>query len=766
MSKIVTMFILLWSLIINLCSSFALEMTRKEFCDSQALSKNEFSKSILKIEGRTPHPALLQTVIRLIEDFNIPGPFIFHFTDYVGPKKVWSLKLSTAHHIYFSKNAPDLLLGIELEKIEQEVCAPGSRGDKTFTINYTNTVIEQFLRNVATKESLASTLKKKTGWELRSLPGEKYYDDEQEFRTEELVTLIKQLMDIPQEIFKKMKIKKLTRWRYGAPLPEPDASAIYFVNEEKIIFSDSALMDQEKDVYGEGTILHEMGHAFWYGQSEQFKDKFSSISWSKNNGKWEKLASGSSGFISEYSMKSPDEDFAEHFSGYIHHPERLRSSAPKKNEFLEKHAFSDVSYFTTVAENAKIKIDSPTPDTKPPWLEKDFISSYRLDVKARNDQSKISDIYFEVNKAQDDLSGIAPALITLTHTQNKNYKIFIQTTPQKRPDGSFGLTASLISDPKKLAPGNYLLGTLPLSDMAGNTQYYESTGIPEVFIDGFMSLEDPSKQDIDVAKIRLDKLPPIDGYPGLKVTLPIPYEENFDSIHLTWEFPTLEGKTVHVCGLSRNFPCLMTERLGDQIVIHNYFHKQYPNSQVKLASLTINRKATENSAQDREYVTIPVNTPHLQTSIDTGKNYFDLIDLEVNQMKLKAVTKENKEGGNQNIEISIPLTNANAGKYYIMTTIRTPTGKSILDIVNENGVNKGYVLDEGGTKYLRFIVPLKKNPEDGIYMIESFRIKTEYPRHKNLPLDQNRLSEKTIKLIERGIKRTFTIKDDRFTELN
>jgi hypothetical protein len=122
------MFIILKILIAIILPSHALEMTRKELCDNQELLKSEVSKVQFKIQGGTPHPILLRTIIKTAEDFNISGPFIFHFTDFVGPKKVWSLKLSSAHHIYFSKNAPDLLLGIELEKIEKEVCQPNWTG--------------------------------------------------------------------------------------------------------------------------------------------------------------------------------------------------------------------------------------------------------------------------------------------------------------------------------------------------------------------------------------------------------------------------------------------------------------------------------------------------------------------------------------------------------------------------------------------------------------------------------------------------------------
>ena len=68
---------------------------------------------------------------------------------------------------------------------------------------------------------------------------------------------------------------------------------------------------------------------------------------------------------------------------------------------------------------------------------------------------------------------------------------------------------------------------------------------------------------------------------------------------------------------------------------------------------------------------------------------------------------------------------------------------------------------------LKYTIPLKKNPEDGVYIVESFELSTKYPHPYPLilPLDQNGVSVRKIKLLERGIKRTFTISDDKIISL-
>lgn len=761
-------------LLVITVDAYALHMSKSDFCLSQEVAEEVKVKNRFTVEGKAPHPVLISTVSRLMEEFNIPGPLIFHFTDYVGPRKVWSLKLSSGHHVYFSRNAIDLLLGIELQKVAEEVCRPEFTGSKSFTVSYTNTVMEQFLRNAASDDSLRKTLEKKTGWKLRREPGEEYYNEEQEFRTEELVTLIKQLMDIPTEVFKKMKLKNVTRWRIGAPLPIKTANAIYYVKDQVIQFGDGAFMDNKQDVYGEGTVLHEMGHAYWYGIPEARREKFINMSWVKKDKEWVKKAPGSDGFITEYSMTNPEEDFAEHFSAFMHNPEFLKRRAMAKNNYFEDNVFTDATFFSTVAENAKVRITSPTPDTKDPWLENDVIFRHLTEAKVREDGSKITDINVVVDKAYDDISGIASTLQSYEHTKNNEYRIIVKLEPERRPDGTWTLKGNYVTNPKELAPGMYRPSTFALKDNAGNTQYYESERLPDVFIDGLLSVEKVPAPEIDLSKINISHAPVINGYPGVIVTLPIPWKEDLDSIHYHWEYEAVQQKTVHVCNPSGKVyrddaPCFLTGKPGENIKLQGYFFKEYPSSTVKLASFSLHYKGTETKSKASHDYIVPQNLSNASIYIETPTQVMRIHDLDVNQMKLKAVTKSNREGGDQNIEVTVPLTNRDAGKFYIYNTVRSPTGKNVLSIATENDSKAGHRIEVvGGVHYLTYTIPLKKNPEDGVYIIESFELKTEFERPFNpgLPLDHNDVAVRKIKLLERGIKRTFTITDDKVTNLN
>jgi hypothetical protein len=170
---------------------------------------------------------------------------------------------------------------------------------------------------------------------------------------------------------------------------------------------------------------------------------------------------------------------------------------------------------------------------------------------------------------------------------------------------------------------------------------------------------------------------------------------------------------------------------------------------------------------NHDYV-VPPLTSNASFQLVTGKSSLPLLDLDVNKMKLSTQTKLNEHQGDQNIEVLLPLMNRYAGKFQIYTTISSPSGKRILELTSERGKDKYTITKISGVDYLKFTIPLKKNPEEGEYILESFEIQTLYdsPTKPFLPLDQNNIADKKIKLLERGIRKTFTISEDRIIRLN
>jgi hypothetical protein len=102
--------------------------------------------------------------------------------------------------------------------------------------------------------------------------------------------------------------------------------------------------------------------------------------------------------------------------------------------------------------------------------------------------------------------------------------------------------------------------------------------------------------------------------------------------------------------------------------------------------------------------------------------------------------------------------------------VRSPSGVKVSTLVTESLRKKYEVQTIQGVEYLNFHLPLKKNPEEGEYIVESFELRTKHsktkPRNPHLPLDLDGLAVQKIKLLERGIKKTFTISDEKIIRHN
>jgi hypothetical protein len=557
----------------------------------------------------------------------------------------------------------------------------------------------------------------------------------------------------------------------GAKLPIPSAQALYYREDQVLLIGDGALMDDPVDLYGEGTIIHEFGHSYWYGISPSTREAFVGISWRRAGSQWVLKSDKSDGFISDYAMSKPEEDFAEHFSGFVHQPEYLKRTASAKDSFFRKTVFKDTSYFSTVAPNAKVFVASANPDKRNPWLDRDFAQSYTATQRELDPVSGAAEIEVQIKGARDDLSGVAKTMITLEHEKNSEYRVFVDLFPVPAADGSTTLKGKTVTEPKKIAKGRYRANSVRISDQAGNREYYKSEFLPALELRGDLSADALTKEEIDFRKIRIETAPPIRGYPGVRVTLPYIYREGMDSIHTTWEFPELEGKTTHVCSFrwkvrSDEVSCVADRTPGKPIQLLLYFHKQYPSSNIKLASFLVRFAGTANTGKSDLSYAVPVGIVEASSRIDTAEPQLRQMDLGVNGMALRAVTAPNKEGGDQNIEFKIPLLNHSAGEFYIYATVRSPTGVRISRIVSETQYKPDYqIVREGSQEFLVFNMELKKNPENGEYLVEGFELKAKYekerPRNPTLPLDLNELSTQKIKLLERGIRKSFTIKDDR-----
>jgi len=713
-----------------------------------------FKDRKMGLYGERPDKELLLLLINLIEVYNVPGPMDFIFLKEEGPEKIFRFKDSFSQ-IMITKNAGEGLLSQSIANVATEVCLKKSQ-ESDFIIEYNNTVFEQFLRALVPKNIILRELKKHTGLSFRSSASDVDFSKEQEFRREELISLYKNFIDIPPHVFNKLALKSMVRMRIGAELVVDGmpAKAVYDPVKEKISLTGNALMENENDIYGEGTILHEIGHAFAKDFDTELMEKFYQISWKKVNGEWRLKRNDSPYFISEYSMKSPEEDFAEHFSAYVHQAEKLRYDYNEKYLFLRDNVFVDTEYFSMVANNARVYIDSKITDSEKPALLGNVKKSFKFIVE----ETEKTNIYVSLSQAYDDLSGINDGFGTLYHTELKDYRIFMRLNPVDSTQKETMLLGTVKYDPARYAPGTYELRTFSLSDKAGNIMRYKDYPIASIKLGGDLGTQ-KRKFDLDVSKIKITPEEKIDGYPVYSIELPLKHLAELDAIFLNWEAQGIEEKT-------RHFISKFTSNAGeDKIKFKFAFYKQYPTSSFNLSTISFRFKGNEKYAPSRYNITMQRRS-NTTIMLDTNESKLKLNEADVNGMRLRAKKKLNKHEGIHNITVKLPLKGKRYANSQFSIVLRDPKGKKIYHHYNEayEKRNPPPSTDSFGNVIYTFDIPLKKYPKKGYYIIESIKTTTNYPKPsftREIAIDTGSAFVDRQKTLERGVRKKLKIFRDK-----
>ncbi|EQC50737.1 hypothetical protein [Bacteriovorax sp. DB6_IX] len=695
----------------------------------------------IQLQGEKPDEDILLSLSYLFQEFGVKGPLKIFFLKEIGPQKIFKDR-KREDILYVTSNAKDLLLVSALREKAREICSTRMKRPKEFHLEYTHTVYEQFLRHVVSSKLVLKKMEDMTGLRFRSKNSEEGYLEEQELRDEEVITLFKSFMDIPNHVFNKMKLKKVVRVRIGLDLN--NASADYTENLKRIRLTDKAMLS-DSQIYGEGTIVHELGHAYQAGQTQNEREEFIKISWRKENGQWVRKENSGKGMISLYAMKNEKEDFAEHFGAFIHEPEKLKNLSPEKFAYFKKKVFIDTEYFSTAAKNAKIFIDSKISDSEKPYLVKELSESLFLSVEKHSFQQTVK---AKVTGVYDDLSGVGPTSLHFRHRKNKTSRFIVNLKPVIKNDQTT-LEGYTDIDLKKLSPGIYDIKSFILEDLAGNSEYFKGNPIASLNLSGEQGTQLRNTK-INIEKIKiLKKDEP--SHPTFIMTLPIEHTDDLERIYLSWNLKHLQERTSHSITHYLSVP-------GDKnIKFEISFNGDYPQGDVSLSRIQVDFHGGAVFQEE----SISENIPEQQKTtlhLKTGKTQMDLIRPLVNKMKLKAVVEDNKYGGIHNILMTLPVQVVNSDKASLMIRIRDPKGKVIYRSYREPNEQ----LEANGPKdqrVIELIMPLRKYPEKGEYIVESIvttsRKSDSYSTGLNL--DSGTAFKVRDKLLERGIRKSFQV---------
>lgn len=619
---------------------------------------------------------------------------------------------------------------------------------------YSNTLFSQLNDIFLSRTVAQNILLREYGISTSINSSEENYEMQEALSGSALLLILKQFKDLPPSVMLLMKLERIVSMKQGYMFVnhrgEEDENIVarYNGSTQTIKIRHDAFFEMNAQK-GEGTVLHEIGHAVWEGMTTEQRNSYLNISWQYNGSKWVTRA-GNTEFVSEYSITEPGEDFPEHFSNYLANSKLLFNRAPTKYKWLKESLFSNFEYVDIVAANLKHYIDSENPDTKAPWVENP--SSEFLKIKILESTPTTVTIQSDAYGLMDDVSGIT-SVVAFLYTNNEIASlIFLQPVPNDPGHYSFTHTFSLS---KFLPNSKVVLTGLMLKDNAGNdadiggrsnsvnvSGYYvepkpatvinlTSNSSPAIFTNS--NVENTWDRDDTIVQVSL-AVAHTTGLTSAEVSMlaedgrPVSFRVESN------QFNSKPGDTnvrfsLRIPGTTpAQFFTLQTVKLNKGSSIENLY---FPDDRrFSIYHLAANQK-------------IP-NTP---------------ADITVEQVKMRSENERNYLGGSKVIYVEIPVTGIDAGHIgSASATIRTPAGVNISnymgDIVERRMVN--------GVLFVTYKVALGPNHARGEYIITELDVSETIsaPQPKsNLGTvvnsnDLNIINGKVIVTLGRGIKTT------------
>lgn len=748
---------------------------RRKFADELGIYVNK--------ESRDVDPVLLAFLYKELKHYRLPPPTILYISDDEHARLVEYGKKGDFNYLSIARNAGYKLFEQNAKGFQDLIEKNPdvlNTNKIVFKFDYTNTLAEQLMLELLSDGDLRDRFEKSRGIML-GLPAEHpRYAETKDFWAKEMVAIEKQFLDLPEHVVKQLALKRIIRasehWK-----DNNEASGLYYQQQNWIILADSAFVDQ-KNAFGEKTILHEIGHSYWATQSKAFKRDFKKLNWTATGAK---VNPGS--FVTHYARKNVEEDFAESFAAYVHRPKLLKKRNRKKYDFLNKKVFTDTEYYSTAPGNASIGIDSDREDTGSPYLSGAPEKSIKLKMIDGNGAPQISGSILGVF---DDGSGLKEISLELTpvHYKAKKSKVGIRlyanliksergTLPLGNPMGLYELTSGYL-DLRTLPADDYQVSTLAIIDKAGNSitlsaeEAESKMGSIQVHIPGLQIAEKIVELDDIYLSRDLVTVEPAgesaDAYEFV-VEIDTPHLRAINGVATSW-FASGKGddSVVFDSKKTSDHDPLLSKAGDPKVRFKIGFPKSLPANIYNLSAM---RFVFAAEGQFAEQLVTADLTGYRNVRVELGKTAKTgpQLNIDVNKLQISEIRleKSNSKSGIKNIHFEVPITGAQSDRLVLSVAVRTPSDQTLSEILVAKGsgtYGKTFEIKtfEDGTKVASFDFELAEGHEGGTYMVESFYVVDEYAGPYQAPRNgyvdfQRGHSIKTIKVLERGIRKTLVI---------
>lgn len=221
--------------------------------------------------------------------------------------------------------------------------------------------------------------------------------DFQQFHAWELVEIINMFEEMPEGFHEIDGLNYLVRRGDGLPHPlYPNAPAVAWAsaNPGYIEFMETAFTVD--DNYLHRLIIHEKTHFLWDNLfSENLKNDWIALGgWSKaqNDSGW--ITTKTTAFASPYAhLINPEEDMAESIAYYVIDPDKLKSRALPKYEFIQDRIMQGTTYISQIRDDLTFEVYNLFPD----YLYPGKINRVDVSIIGESNEDKQATVEIELN---------------------------------------------------------------------------------------------------------------------------------------------------------------------------------------------------------------------------------------------------------------------------------------------------------------------------------------------------------------------------------
>ncbi len=345
----------------------------------------------------------------------------------------------------------------------------------------------------------------------------------QDFKNEELIYIASMFEEYPTGMHKTSGLKYLVRRLDGTVNPlYPDALGIAWIGAEYIEFMEGAFnRNATFDIYR--TIIHEKAHFLWaYLFGEELKQDWIDV------GGWYENPDDPDGwsttqqieFVTSYAHRvNPDEDMAESISFYIMNPDKLKSRAPEKYEFIQNRVMHGTRYISRIREDLTFEVYNLYPDYIYPGQIKSI--NIKVEGEPKEDKKITIDIELHTEGGLDTASEGYANVYSPIGTRTSLYFYPIDSNGFRVSEshllrGSFTLS-------KFAASGYWTADAIGITDTVGNERWQGVDGFGwKLYINNPLADDKPPEYVKDSIKLSLADATTRNG-------------RAFQRLNLTWE---------------------------------------------------------------------------------------------------------------------------------------------------------------------------------------------------------------------------------------